>query len=96
MLHSFSPLSTSPNSNDSNNSNDSTRVGSAQQATEDPVVIVGISLKLPGDADSVESFWEMMMRGQTTASEFPKDRLNHAAHYSADSSVMGTASFNPN
>jgi hypothetical protein len=56
----------------------------------EPIAITGFSLKFPGDADSVESFWDMMMEGRCTATEFSDQRMNHAAHYSSDPGAMGT------
>jgi hypothetical protein len=64
--------------------------GREELPTVEPIAIIGFSLKGPGDADTVESFWEMMMEARSTASEFPKERLNHAAHYSTDTGAMGT------
>lgn len=61
-----------------------------QNDVGEPIAIIGFSLKLPGDATSVESFWTMLMEGSSTFSEFPKDRVNHGAHHSSDSDLMGT------
>ncbi|KAF2106034.1 hypothetical protein BDV96DRAFT_607692 [Lophiotrema nucula] len=61
-----------------------------QDIVGEPIAIVGLSLRLPGNAVSVDSFWEMLVEGQTTASDFPKERVNHAAHHSSDPGAMGT------
>ncbi|KAF2690330.1 putative polyketide synthase [Lentithecium fluviatile CBS 122367] len=67
-----------------------TRTATGDIPMVEPIAIIGFSLKGPGDADTVESFWEMMMEARSTASEFPKERLNHAAHHSTDTGAMGT------
>jgi hypothetical protein len=56
----------------------------------EPVAIIGFSLKLPGEATTIESFWETMINARCTASEFPKDRINLAAYYDPDQSTIGT------
>jgi hypothetical protein len=54
------------------------------------IAIVGMSLKFPGDATTIETFWQMMMQARSTASTFPRDRTNHGAHYSSDPTATGT------
>lgn len=60
--------------------------------SSDAIAIVGMSLKFPGDAIDEESFWKIMMEARSTASDFPKDRINHSAHYNSDTTAMGTVS----
>ncbi|KAF2736977.1 hypothetical protein EJ04DRAFT_595149 [Polyplosphaeria fusca] len=71
-------------------SHEKTSATLAPNTFDEPIAIVGLSLRLPGDATSVETFWDMLVQGQTTASEFPEDRVNHASHHSSDGSAMGT------
>jgi hypothetical protein len=85
---SAAPTSTSSNTSDAssvNNIQDMTPTTSS-----DAIAIVGMSLKFPGDATDEESFWKIMMSARSTASCFPKDRINHTAHYSSDTTAMGT------
>ena len=42
----------------------------------EPIAIVGLSCKLPGDAVSPQSFWELLLEGRNVASTIPEDRLN--------------------
>lgn len=56
----------------------------------DHIAIVGLSLRLPGEASSVEPFWDLMMKGHCTATGVPADRYNIEAHHSLDSDAMGT------
>jgi hypothetical protein len=59
---------------------------------EDPVAIIGMSLRFPQDAVSVEAFWEILMEGRSAASDVPKDRYNVDAFYSPGVSKTGLVS----
>ena len=61
----------------------------------EPVAIVGFSFKLPQDAISTDSFWELMMEKRSTATDFPKDRLSASAIYHPDPNRRGTVSIFP-
>ncbi|RAH81722.1 ketoacyl-synt-domain-containing protein [Aspergillus japonicus CBS 114.51] len=43
---------------------------------EDPIAVVGFSLKFPQDADSSDGFWNMLHEGRCAMTEFPADRFN--------------------
>lgn len=51
------------------------------EGLEDPVVIVGLSFRFPGDAVSEDSFWEILRDGRSTMTEVPTSRYNINGHY---------------
>jgi acyl transferase domain-containing protein len=57
---------------------------------KEPLAIIGMATKLPGDATSVDKTWEMLLRGRCAAGPFPKDRLNADAYYHPDPDHGGT------
>ncbi|EXF80297.1 KR domain-containing protein [Colletotrichum fioriniae PJ7] len=49
-----------------------------------PIAIVGLNLKFPGDATSAESFWEMLENARNASSKVPSTRFNVDAFYHPD------------
>ncbi|KZL88045.1 pksn polyketide synthase for alternapyrone biosynthesis protein [Colletotrichum incanum] len=49
--------------------------------TMEPLAIVGMACCFPGEASTVEKFWEMLTKGQTGHSKVPKDRYDAEAWY---------------
>ncbi|MFD9545582.1 SDR family NAD(P)-dependent oxidoreductase, partial [Streptomyces sp. NPDC060022] len=41
---------------------------------DDPIAIVGMSCRYPGDADSAERFWQLLVGGTDAMTSFPADR----------------------
>ncbi|KAF2706215.1 ketoacyl-synt-domain-containing protein [Pleomassaria siparia CBS 279.74] len=48
----------------------------------EPIAIVGLALKFPGDASDENGLWNVLMESQCTMTEWPKDRLNIDAFHS--------------
>jgi hypothetical protein len=48
---------------------------------DDPIAIIGFSLRFPQDADSAEAFWEMLYNGQCAMTEVPADRFTIDSFY---------------
>jgi hypothetical protein len=55
----------------------------------EPVAIIGMSARFPGDATSVDAFWRMVMDGRSARSEVPKERYNAEAFYSQGGGKTG-------
>jgi acyl transferase domain-containing protein len=56
----------------------------------EPIAIVGIGLRLPGDADSPAGFWKMLTEGRSAWKEVPPERFNINAYHHPSSARHGT------
>ena len=54
-----------------------------------PLAIVGIGCRFPGEANDVESFWNMLIEGRSGIREVPPDRWSLARYYHPDRAVPG-------
>lgn len=52
------------------------------------IAIIGMAGYLPG-ASNLEAFWELLLKGQTSFTEVPKDRWNMDVFYSPDETKSG-------
>ncbi|MDP5209829.1 SDR family NAD(P)-dependent oxidoreductase [Microbulbifer sp. 2205BS26-8] len=50
-----------------------------------PVAIVGMGCRFPGKADSVNAFWQLLLRGEDATCFVPEDRWNGKQFFSCDS-----------
>lgn len=59
---------------------------------DDPVVIVGISVRFPQDASSPRGLWELLCDGRSALTPTPKNRYNVDAFYHPNADHGGTVS----
>ena len=53
-------------------------------ASQQDIAIIGIGCRFPGEADSPESFWQLLERGKDAISETPSSRWNNQDYYDPD------------
>ncbi|WP_274563534.1 polyketide synthase [Streptomyces spiramyceticus] len=58
---------------------------------DEPIAIIGMACRLPGDANTPEEYWELLERGGDGIVEVPKDRWDAEALYNPDPDVPGTS-----
>lgn len=58
-------------------------------ATE-PIAIVGMASRFPGEASTLLKFWDMMIHGRTGHSRVPADRYDTEAWYHPSHERKGT------
>lgn len=58
----------------------------------EPIAIVGLSLRFPQDATTVDKFWKVLLEQRCTVTPFPEDRLSVSGNYHPDPSRRDTVS----
>ncbi|KAK1975195.1 beta-ketoacyl synthase domain-containing protein [Colletotrichum cereale] len=56
---------------------------------EEPIAIVGLSARLPGDGDTPERFFESLLAGRSAREEVPRERYNADAFWHPDADRSG-------
>ncbi|KAK0387803.1 hypothetical protein NLU13_4048 [Sarocladium strictum] len=59
----------------------------------DDIAVVGIGLRFPGRADSIEGLWSVLTKAESQWSEFPEDRLDINGFYHPSRNRQGTIPF---
>jgi acyl transferase domain-containing protein/acyl carrier protein len=54
-----------------------------------PIAIVGVGLRMPGGANDLESFWQVLVEGRDTLRPIPTDRFDVEAMYDPDPEAKG-------
>ncbi len=62
----------------------------AESKASQPIAIIGMGCRFPGDISDPETFWEMLQSGREAISEVPADRWNIDRFYHPDPSHPGT------
>lgn len=61
----------------------------------EPIAIVGMSLRFPGQASSIQGFWDLMLAGRCASRSFPKDRISVKGIHHPDRSRQDTVRAQP-
>ena len=64
----------------------------AQSAQHEPIAIVGMAVRVPGDVNSPEALWNLLRAGGDAITEAPADRWDNASLYDADPDAPGKVS----
>lgn len=65
------------------------RLAAAETARSEPVAIIGLGCRFPGDADTPEDFWRLLAGGIDAVTEVPASRWPVEAFFDADPMVPG-------
>ncbi|MGE2835899.1 SDR family NAD(P)-dependent oxidoreductase [Mycobacterium sp. SMC-4] len=66
------------------------RLAAAEKSETEPIAVVGIGCRLPGDVDGPEQFWDFLSEGRNGVIRVPADRWDADEFYSPDHTVPGT------
>lgn len=65
------------------------KVQKLESKQNEPIAIVGMACRLPGNSDTPDKFWEFLKNGGDASTEIPRDRWNYEDYYSADPDMPG-------
>ncbi len=65
------------------------RVRPSRPTSGEPVAVVDIGCRFPGNVTGPESFWQLMADGVDTIEQVPPDRWDADAFYDSDSTASG-------
>ena len=57
------------------------KVSQLQQASMEPIAIIGLGCRFPGGADTPDAFWQLLVQGVDAISPVPSDRWNVDEYY---------------
>lgn len=67
------------------------RLAELEHPRPEPIAVVGLSLRMPGGAQTPEEFWSLLRQGVDTTREFPASRGDARALFHPDPDHPGTA-----
>ncbi|MCP4347107.1 MAG: SDR family NAD(P)-dependent oxidoreductase [Desulfobacterales bacterium] len=56
----------------------------SSQVSNEPIALIGMSCRFPGDSDTPGKFWELLQNGRDAVSEIPGTRWDVDAYYAPD------------
>ncbi|MEM7532860.1 MAG: type I polyketide synthase [Chloroflexota bacterium] len=58
-----------------------TKLEALEYSRSEPVAVVGLACRMPGDGNTPEAFWEILYNGKDTITEIPTERWDADAYY---------------
>src|SRR4051794_38460916 len=65
------------------------KLDALEQAKTEPIAIIGMGCRFPGDADNPDQFWELLRNGVDAVSEITPDRWDAGDYYDPDPDKPG-------
>ncbi|KAG9506470.1 Type I Iterative PKS, partial [Fusarium musae] len=56
----------------------------------EPIAVIGLDLKFPGDATDADGFWDMLVTGRSACTDIPDDRFKVSSFYHPDPERSGS------
>ncbi|KXG50576.1 Acyl transferase/acyl hydrolase/lysophospholipase [Penicillium griseofulvum] len=61
-----------------------------EQTGVQDIAVIGMACRFPQTAEDVEGFWDTLIAGRSTSTDFPPDKMNIGAHYHPDADHGGS------
>jgi acyl transferase domain-containing protein len=58
----------------------------------EPIAVIGLDLKFPGDATDADGFWDMLVTGRSALTDIPDERFKVSSFYHPDPERAGSVS----
>jgi acyl transferase domain-containing protein/D-arabinose 1-dehydrogenase-like Zn-dependent alcohol dehydrogenase/acyl carrier protein len=65
------------------------KLDAAERKAREPIAVIGMGCRLPGDADSADAFWRLLESGEDAITEAPPERWDVNAWYNPDPDAPG-------
>ncbi|MBH8553203.1 SDR family NAD(P)-dependent oxidoreductase [Nostocaceae cyanobacterium CENA357] len=65
------------------------KLDAVENAKTEPIAIIGMNCRFPGEADYPEKFWELLHNGIDAITEVPADRWDVDEYYNANPNTLG-------
>lgn len=65
------------------------KIASMEKATAEPIAIIGVGCRFPGNVKNLESYWELLKNGTDAITEVPKERWDIDEYYDKDPEAPG-------
>lgn len=65
------------------------KLNQLEYAQNEPIAVVGMSCRFPGDSNSPEAFWDLLQQGKDAVVKVPSERWDADAYYDADPYAPG-------
>ncbi len=65
------------------------RLAALESKQVEPLAIIGMSCRFPGEANTPEAFWELLQNGRDAITDLPPDRWDVAAFYDVNPDAPG-------
>lgn len=65
------------------------KIKASEQARSEPIAIIGMGCRFPGESDTPEAFWELLRSGRDAVTEVPPHRWDVDKYYDPDPDAAG-------
>jgi len=73
--------------------NGTSHVTGPQNADDGDIAIIGMSCRLPQDAETTSKLWDFLLDGRSSMTPIPPERFTGKSHYHPDPGHGGTVSY---